>query len=69
MKTYFYGKKEKSNFKAKNASIDVISKEKIVDGGGMASLLEHVIEIIILSVEVSNHDNGFLHLHQVGLGL
>lgn len=66
MNSYFYSEKQKSNFKPENASIYVISEEQIVYGGWVACFFEHVIQIVILSVQVSHHDDGLLDLHKVG---
>ena len=65
MNSYFYSEKQKSNFEAKNASVYVISQEQIVYGGRVSCFFEHVVQIVILSVQVSHHDDGLLDLHKV----
>lgn len=61
------GEEKNADLNAEDATIDVVTKEEIVETAGLASLADHVEQVGVLSVDVTNDADGFLDVHQVGL--
>lgn len=60
----FQAVKEHKNFERKNTSIDVVSKEEQIclrNTFRVDNLFEHVNHVIVLSVDVTDDDDGLLH--------
>ena len=49
-------------FQTENSSVNVITKEKIVELGWIASLVEHVHQVVILPVDITNYNNWLWNL-------
>ena len=66
---YLKGKKNDQNSCTKNTSVNVVSEEQVIDILGVPSLVEHVAEIVVLTVEVTNNDNRLSNSHEIWLFL
>ena len=58
---------QNADFNTLDATIDVVAQEEIVETTRFASLADHVEEICILSVDITDHTNWFFNLNQIGL--
>jgi hypothetical protein len=58
-----------SDLDAEVASVDVVSQEQVACLGRIAAHFKQLHEVVVLSVDVTAHGYGRVHLQQVGLRL
>jgi len=64
---YLDSQEKNENLEAVDASIDVIAEEQIVNVRWRTGLLKHVAQIVILTMDISDYDNGLADLAEVRL--
>ena len=62
---HFERKEQDADFDALDASVHVVAKEEIVQTAGLSRLGDHVEQIRVLAMDISNHTNRLLNLHEI----
>ena len=63
------GEEQDADLNAKDASIDVVSQEKVVQAARFACLGDHVEQVSVLAMDITDDTDGLLDLDKVGFVL
>ena len=63
------GEEQDADLNAKDASIDVVSQEKVVQAARFSCLGDHVEQVSVLAVDITDDTDGLLDLDKVGFVL
>lgn len=61
------GEQKDADFNAEDATINVVTKEEIVETTRLTGFADHVEQVSVLTMDVTNDTDGLLDVHEVGL--
>lgn len=63
----FYREEENADLDTVDSSVDIIAKEQIIQRAGLTCLADHVQQVCILAVDITDNTNRLFNLHEVRL--
>ena len=67
-KILFDGEQKDAHFNSKDASVDIVAKKEVIETTGLASLANHIEQISVLAMDITNDADGLVNLNKIGLG-
>lgn len=63
----FDGEEQNAHFDSKDASVDIVAEEEVIETARLTSFADHVEQVSILSMDVADNADRLVDLNQVGL--